>query len=165
MNIDNLDSKLREKVLDAFFDSEKQIGDFTFSEEERVVLKEFCFSIKEKISLMEEKEPVREERIAAPYIPADQLNQSCSKRYVTVSVVNTIPEAVVFYSTDGEEPTKSLVGDSISIESKFNAKRVSEPDVTVPIKLKAVANGVSSEVKTFTLTLRKDYKNWKGVVI
>jgi len=127
---------------------------------------ELCFSIKEKIGLMEKnEETVREERIAAPHIPADQLNQSCSKRYVTVSVVNTIPEAVVFYSTDGEEPTKRLVGDSISIESKFNAKRVSEPDVTVPIKLKAVANGVSSEVKTFTLTLRKDYKNWKGVVI
>lgn len=126
---------------------------------------EFCFSIKEKISLMEEKEPVREERIAAPYIPADQLNQSCSKRYVTVSVVNTTPEAVVLYSTDGGEPTKKLVGDNISIESKFNAKRVSEPDVTVPIKLKAVANGVSSEVKTYTLTLRKDYKNWMGVVI
>ena len=127
---------------------------------------EFCFSIKEKIGLMEEnQEPVREERIAAPYIPADQLNQSCSKRYVTVSIVNTIPEATVFYSTDGGEPTKQLVGDSISIESKFNAKRVSEPDMTVPIKLKAVANGVSSEVKAFTLTLRKDYKNWMGVVI
>lgn len=127
---------------------------------------EISFSIKEKIGLMEEdQEPVREERIAAPYIPADQLNQSCSKRYVTVAVINTIPDATVFYSTDGGEPTKKLVGDSISIESKFNAKRVSEPDMTVPIKLKAVANGVSSEVKAFTLTLRKDYKNWMGVVI
>lgn len=127
---------------------------------------EICFSIKEKIGLMEEnQEPVKEERIAAPYIPADQLNQSCSKRYVTVSVINTVPEAVVFYSTDGGEPTKKLMGDSISIESKFNAKRVSEPDMTVPIKLKAVANGVSSEVKTYTLTLHKDYKNWMGVVI
>lgn len=127
---------------------------------------EICFSIKEKIGLMEEhEEPVKEERIAAPYIPAEQLNQSCSKRYVTVSVVNTIPEAVVFYSTDGGDPTKKLVGDSISIESKFNAKRASEPDMTVQIKLKAVANGVSSEVKTYALTLRKDYKNWKGVVI
>lgn len=127
---------------------------------------DICFSIKEKIGLMEEnEEPVREERIVAPYIPADQLNQSCSKRYVTVSVVNTIPGAVVFYSTDGGEPTKKLVGDNFSIESKFNAKRVSEPDITVPIKLKAVANGVSSEIKTYTLTLRKDYMNWKGVVI
>lgn len=126
---------------------------------------ELCFSIKEKIRLMEIKEPVREEKIAAPYIPADQLNQSCSKRYVTVSVINSIPEAIVLYSTNGEEPTKKLVGDNISIESKFNAKRVSEPDMTVPIKLKAVVNGVSSEVKTFTLTLRKDYKNWTGVVI
>lgn len=127
---------------------------------------ELCFSIKEKIGLMEEKEEtVREEKIEAPYIPSDQLNQSCSKRYVTVSVVNTVPEAVVLYSTDGGEPTKKLVGDSISIESKFNAKRVSEPDMIVQIKLKAVADGVSSEVKTYTLTLRKDYKNWMGVVI
>ena len=126
---------------------------------------EICFSIKEKIGLMEENEPIREEKIAAPYIPTDQLNQSCSKRYVTVSVVNPIPNADVLYSIDGGEPTKKLVGDSISIESKFSAKRVSEPDMAVPIKLKTVANGVSSEVKSYTLTLRKDYKNWTGVVI
>ncbi len=127
---------------------------------------EICFSIKEKIGLMEEnQEPVKEEKIAAPCIPADQLNQRCSKRTITVSVINTIPEAVVYYSTDGSDPTKKLVGDKISIESKFNAKRVSEPDMTVQIKLKAVANGVSSEVKTYTLTLRKDYENWKGIII
>lgn len=127
---------------------------------------DICFSIKEKTGLMEDKEePVKEEKTPAPFIPADQLNQNCSKRYVTVAVVNPDPDAVVLYSTDGEEPTKKLVGDNISIESKFNAKRVSEPDMTVHIKLKAVANGTSSEVKSFTLTLHKDYKNWAGVVI
>lgn len=127
---------------------------------------DICFSINEKIRLMEEREEsVREEKIPAPYIPADQLNQNCSKRFVTVTVVPPTPDAVVLYSTDGNEPMKELVGDSISIESKFNAKRVSEPDMTVHIKLKAIANGISSEVKSFTLTLRKDYKNWTGVVI
>ena len=48
MNIDDLDSKLRGKILDAFLDDEKQIGDYSFSEEDRITLKEFCFSIKDK---------------------------------------------------------------------------------------------------------------------
>lgn len=47
MNINALDSKLREKVFDAFNNSERQIGDVNFSDEERAQLKEFYTSLQQ----------------------------------------------------------------------------------------------------------------------
>ena len=45
MHVNDLSSKLREKVFDAFNDEKRQIGDVTYTEEERAQLKEFYSSL------------------------------------------------------------------------------------------------------------------------
>lgn len=45
MHINDLSSKLREKVFNAFNDEKRQIGDVTYTEEERAQLKEFYSSL------------------------------------------------------------------------------------------------------------------------
>ena len=50
-------------------------------------------------------------------------------------------------------------------ENGFNKHKAPEPDKNVVIKLKAVANGVSSEVVSYTVTLHKDYRIWDGYEI
>ena len=45
MHVNDLSSKLREKVFDAFNDEKIQIGDVTYTEEERAQLKEFYSSL------------------------------------------------------------------------------------------------------------------------
>lgn len=47
MRLDDLDSKLREKVLGAFLDDERQIGDVTYTDEEKAQLKEYYLSLEQ----------------------------------------------------------------------------------------------------------------------
>lgn len=128
---------------------------------------ELCFSIKEKIGLMEAKaEPIRNEKVAAPYIAVDQLLQNCRTKNVKIPIISPSPEAIIYYSTDGSEPTlKQSAEKPLILNNNFNPKREPEPDATVTIKLRAVVNGVSSTVNTVIVTLHKDYTSWVGKVI
>lgn len=127
------------------------------------------FSINDKMDLIEpethEPEP-KAKRTETPYIHESQLYQNCRTRTVKIPVVNPSPEAVVLYSLDGSEPSNRLSPNApLVIENGFNKKKVEEPDKTITVKLKAVADGVSSEISTYTVTLHKDYVSWDGYVI
>ena len=133
---------------------------------------DICFAIREKAdkiqlkAAMPKPEPTPQPKTAAPFIAENQLYQNCSKKNVIIPVTNPVGNATVFYSTDGSEPTQKLSAKSqIVLDNGFNKQRTKESDKTVVIKLKAVANGVSSEVTSFTITLHKDYEAWNGIEI
>jgi hypothetical protein len=132
---------------------------------------DICFSITDKIGKMEIREeppapkPSRPNTMA-PFISEDQLYQNCRYKTVKIPVINPVSGATVYYSTNGGEPKQKLApGTPLSIENKFNTKKVPEPDQTIEIKLKAVLNGSSSEVNSFMVTFHKDYKVWEGYEI
>lgn len=128
---------------------------------------ETCFTIYEKVDRIQVKAPEpRPVKVSAPYISEDQLYQNCKKASVQIPVVNPTPEATVYYSTDGNEPSNLLkAGARITFNNGFNKKKEAEPDKTVTLKLRSVLNGVNSDVNTFILTFHKDYKLWDGYAI
>lgn len=128
---------------------------------------ETCFKIYEKVDHIKMEAPKAEPvKIDAPYIQKDQLFQNCKKSTIKIPIINPTAEAIVYYSTDGSEPSIKLKeGTPISINNNFTTKKEPEPDKKLVIKLKSILNGVSSEVKTFSITLHKDYNSWIGIVI
>ena len=108
----------------------------------------------------------RQESLGAPYIPEDQLYQNCKSRNVSITVVNPVSGAKVFYSIDGSNPSRALPSNGkLVVSNNFNKKKVPENDQELTIMLKAVMKGVSSDVSTFVVTLHKDYKEWDGYII
>lgn len=105
--------------------------------------------------------------VVAPYIGDDQLFQNCRSKSLSITVTNPTPGAKVLYSTDESEPKRKLPpSGKIVLENGFSKKKVPELDQQVTIHLKAVlADGTSSEVSVFTVTLHKDYKEWQGWTI
>ena len=132
-----------------------------------------CVSISQKIDKLAEEvkkdeEPIRQSTnsLAAPVIRNEQLKQDCTSSSVSVQVFNPVPNATVFFSIDGSEPSRKL-GPSgrITIDNKFNKKKVPEPDQSVTIRLKSVLGGNSSNINDFVITLHKNYKEWNGYEI
>ncbi len=127
---------------------------------------EFVFSINEKLNHAEVKEPEKPQlnAPAAPSIENDQLYQNCSKSIIFVPILNPTPGATVQFSTDGgnsfqEAKSKgSQLG--MKLKNSFNSQREPEDDQTLVVKLRAVLNGVASEINVFSLTFHKDYKSW-----
>lgn len=128
---------------------------------------EICFAISEKTDRIQANKPEPKPTIVAtPFVSNDQLFQNCRNKNVTITVSKPTDNATVYYSIDGSEPTQKLASNSsIVMENGFNKQKAPEPDKTVTIKLKAVADGVSSEVSTYTITMHKDYKVWDGYEI
>ena len=129
---------------------------------------EICLSINEKISKIQVKEkpetPVA--KLPAPTINDEYLHQNCSSCSNSIPVTLPAPGATVFYSTDGSEPNLQLAANgAITFDNGFNKKMIPESDKTITIKLKAVANGITSEVASYTITLHKDFKVWNGYEI
>jgi len=126
---------------------------------------ELSFSIGEKIERLNEvhQAPVT---VEAPTIAASQLVKRCTNSKTRIQITNNVPNAVVYYTTDGEEPSQnSKSGLAISIDSGFNNSRKKEPDKIVIVKVKAVLNGVSSSTNTYEVTLQKDIERWTGIEI
>ena len=128
---------------------------------------DLCLSIIEKIGKMEVREeppaPKPSKPNTGPFISDDQLYQNCIHKTVKIPIVNPIPGATVYYSINGGEPKQKLATNALlAIDNKFNTKKMPEPDQNVEIRLKAVLNGVSSEVNTFVVILHKDYSVWIG---
>ena len=122
-------------------------------------------SISEKIERLNEvhQDPVT---VEAPSIAASQLVKRCTNSKTRIQITNNVPNAVVYYTTDGEEPSQnSKSGLAISIDSGFNNSRKKEPDKIVIVKVKAVLNGVSSRTNTYEVTLQKDIERWTGIEI
>lgn len=131
---------------------------------------ELCFSIDQMIEKLEVKKKEtaapRQESLGAPYIPEDQLYQNCKSRNVSITVVNPVSGAKVFYSIDGSNPSRALPSNGkLVVSNNFNKKKVPENDQELTIMLKAVMKGISSDVSTFVVTLHKDYKEWDGYII
>lgn len=127
---------------------------------------EFALSINEKLNNVEIKEPEKPQldAPAAPSIASDQLYQNCSRSIIFVPILNPTSGAIVQFSTDGgnsfqeAKPKGSQIG--MRLKNNFNSLREAEDDQTIIVKLKAILNGVASEISTFMLTFHKDYKSW-----
>ncbi len=130
---------------------------------------EFVFSINEKLNNAEIKEPEKPSLDApdAPSIANDQLYQNCNKSIIFVPILNPTPGAMVQFSTDGGNSFQEakFKGSQIGMKLKnnFSSQREFEPDQTLIVKLKAVLDGVDSNINTFTLTFHKDYKSWPQI--
>ena len=125
---------------------------------------DLCFSINEKVSKLDEG-PQVPSIIDAPTIANSQLIKRCTNSKTRVQVTNNVSGATVYYSIDGSEPSQSLKGQDIQLESGFNNLRKREPDKVVMVKLKAVLNGIESNTNTYEITLQKDIERWTGIEI
>ena len=123
--------------------------------------KDYLPCVRSKVKAPEEKP-----KTDAPYIKESQLYQNCRTRTINIPVVNPTANATVLFSIDGSEPSRKLSGNSqIAVENGFNKQKTPEPDKSIVIKLKAVNNGIASEVNSFIITMHKDYKVWDGYEI
>lgn len=122
-----------------------------------------CSLISEKVDKIEAKQPEAPKakgKLEAPSIPEDKLFQKCRTSVVNIPVINNVPKATVYYSTDGSVPSKATSNGKVRIKNTFKPVKEPEPDQEFVIKLKAVLNDAESEISTFTVTLHKDYKVW-----
>ena len=125
---------------------------------------ELCFSINEKVSKLNEG-PQTPSTIEAPTIASSQLVKRCTNSKARVQVTNNVSGATVYYSIDGTEPSQSLNGQTLKLESGFNNSRKRETDKVIKVKLKAVLNGIESNINTYEITLQKDIERWTGIEI
>ena len=119
-----------------------------------------CFSISEKFSKLSEGSQAPS-AIEAPTIDNSQLIKRCNSKAL-VQIINNVPGATLYYSIDGSEPSRSLNGQTLQIDSGFNNSGKREPDKVFEVKVKAVLNGISSKTNAYVITLQKDTKNWTG---
>ena len=124
-----------------------------------------CFVINEKVDKIESKQPEppkpSRSRIEAPAIADDQLYQNCRTSTISVPVINNVPGATVYYSSDGSMPSQTAMANGkIRIKNSFNPVREPEPDQEIVVKLKAVLNDSESDISNFTIILHKDYNVW-----
>lgn len=125
---------------------------------------DLCFSINEKVSKLNDG-PQAPSTIEAPTIANSQLIKRCTNSKARVQVTNNVSGSMVLFSIDGTEPSQSLNGQTLQIESGFNNSRKREPDKVVMVKLKAVLNGIESNTNTYEITLQKDIERWTGIEI
>ena len=125
---------------------------------------DLCFSINEKVSKLNDG-PQAPSTIEAPTIANSQLIKRCTNSKARVQVTNNVSGAMVLFSIDGTEPSQSLKGQTLQLESGFNNSRKREPDKVVMVKLKAVLNGIESNTNTYEITLQKDIERWTGIEI
>lgn len=130
---------------------------------------DICFSISENLGNMQSQEspagPTQSSTsIPAPYIDRENLTRKC---LITASIPVVVPmsDAIVLYSTNGSTPIERLSPNHIiSLSTGFNKTSSYEPDKKVIVKLKAMANGMESETKTFQVTIQKDTKAYKYIL-
>ena len=90
--------------------------------------------------------------------------QKCSRNTILVPIINTAQGAKVLFSTDGGASFKEATtrGNDlvITIRNNFRPEKMPEPDQSVEVKLKAVLDGIESDITTFTLILHKESSKW-----
>ena len=113
---------------------------------------------------MEEKAPEPSIKVPAPSIANEHLTQNCSRNTILIPIINTAQGAKVLFSTDGgtsfKEATKKGNDLVITIKNSFRPEKTPEPDQSVEVKLKAILDGVESDIATFTLRLHKEFSTW-----
>lgn len=124
---------------------------------------ELCFSISLKIEILKERRQAPPKEPKAPTISKENQIIVCNSAKTQIPISYAVPGAIIYYTIDGKEPTNqsNSVSDAtssgyiIEFENGFGKKNGQEPDRTVLIKLKAVAQGTSSATATYKIVLRK----------
>ena len=118
-----------------------------------------CFLINEKVDKIEAKQPETpkaKSKLEAPSIAEDKLYQRCKTSVVNVPIINNAPGAIVYYSTDGNMPSKPVSNGKIKIKNSFSTEKEEEKDQECVVKLKAVLDDSESDVSTFIVILHKE---------
>lgn len=118
---------------------------------------ELSLSINEKIKAFS-AEPVREEHpsVPAPSISNNQLRQTVKSGNAQVKITNNAPGATIYYTIDGSNPTQSSKsGNTIVIDSGFTDDWHKEPPKNVTVKVVAYKDGMSSEIETYKVLIKK----------
>ena len=132
---------------------------------------DICSSIGEKIDKLAEalpkQKPTRQDplRPSPPTISSNQLQQDCTTSETTLSVAYNIPDAIIYYTTDGKEPSsnslraaKSRNGFTIKFNNGFRKEKGKEADKSMRVCIIAVVNGISSLCSTYDIILHKSLK-------
>ena len=129
---------------------------------------ELVGEIVDKVERFEAEQPSEPEPavVPSPYIQNSDLHVFATSNDVRVEVFGLDPGTAGFYSIDGSDPSKPLQGGRyVPVNPGFNKTHTVEDDKTYQVKLKAVSNGRSSKVTTFSLVVTKDVNVWKGFQI
>lgn len=136
---------------------------------------DLCYGIAEKLDRMSKVMPEAPAPIpvetpkpapASPTLPTEALVLNLRKPTVDIMAQHPDPTATIFWTTDGSTPSSvSSSGLHLVFDSGFTEGRRPEPTRTVTVKLVAIKDGVSSQVSTYQLTLKKDVAAWGGKVI
>lgn len=127
---------------------------------------ELSLSINEKIKAFSAA-PVCEEHpsVPAPSINKNQLRQAVECGEVKVRITNNAPDATIYYTIDGSNPTQSSKsGNIIIIDSGFKNNYSKEPNKNVMVKIVAYKDGVFSDIMTYNVQIKKG-KSFDGPAI
>ena len=116
------------------------------------------YAINEKIKTfsIESEKHTEESSLPSPSIEKSQLRQMIKFGSVKVKVTNNAPGAIIYYTTDGSIPNQSSKsGNMIVIDSGFTDDWHKEPPKNMTIKVIAYKDGISSEVETYNVQIRK----------
>ncbi len=132
---------------------------------------DICSSIGEKVDKLAEALPRQENHRAdplkplAPTIPTNQLRQECATSETTLPITYNIPNATIYFTTDGSEPnsrshkaTKTRNGFNIKFDNGFRKETGKEIDKKLRIKIIAIVEGVSSLSNSYDIQLHKSLK-------
>lgn len=132
---------------------------------------DICSSIGEKIDklavALPKQKPTRQDplRPSPPTISSNQLQQDCTTSETTLSISYNNPDAIIYYTTDGKEPSsnslraaKSRNGFTIKFNNGFRKEKGKEADKSMRVCIIAVVNGISSLCSTYDIILHKSLK-------
>lgn len=122
---------------------------------------DLCLSINEKVGKLSDINRTPE-KYPSPTIGSEHLIKKCSSPSTTIPINCALPEATVFFTLDGSEPTRSSMkaqkgrnGLVISFKNGFSGGG-READKKLIIKLKAITEDAETETGMYELLLKKD---------
>lgn len=94
--------------------------------------------------------------VPAPSLSKSQTHKIVKYGSVDFIITNNAPGSRVFYTTDGSLPNKnSATGTTITVQSGFNDNWHKEPPRKLTIKAISILDGVSSEIASFDVEIKK----------
>ncbi len=122
---------------------------------------DLCFSIREKVGKLSEIN-FSSEKYPSPTISSEHFVKKCSSPSTTIPINCALPDATVFFTIDGSEPTRSSMkaqkgrnGLAISFKNGFRGGG-RETDKKLIVKLKAITGDTETGTGVYELLLKKD---------